>query len=197
MHCRSEGLYICLLHPGRFRYLSGWYSIHTWLISPIASLSLSLSPNNRKPSLLFSPSLPSPFFLPLSSTPGCHYPRRCFAAVLLWQVKTKALQLRRRNSRIDYLKQSAHVISTSRPRQTNSGPVYFLLPSLSSTLLSFSPLFPNWYGIHGWSATVISIHLFFSQHVTFAWHWFPNSGALAEDGIRLHCTQAPGGNNGC
>lgn len=58
----------------------------------------------------------------------------------------------------DYLKQSMHVISTSRPSQTNSI-LSFFSPSL---------LFPNWYGIHGWSATVISVSLFFSQHVTFA-----------------------------
>lgn len=60
--------------------------------------------------------------------------------------------------RADYLKQSMHVISTSRPSQTNSI-LSFFSPSL---------LFPNWYGIHGWSATVISVSLFFSQHVTFA-----------------------------
>lgn len=60
--------------------------------------------------------------------------------------------------RADYLKQSMHVISTSRPSQTNRI-LSFFSPSL---------LFPNWYGIHGWSATVISVSLFFSQHVTFA-----------------------------
>lgn len=67
--------------------------------------------------------------------------------------------------RADYLKQSMHVISTSDKQY----PQFFFPASL---------LFPNWYGIHGWSATVISVSLFFSQHVTFAGSGSQTTGLL-------------------
>lgn len=126
-------------------------------------------------SLLFSPSFLIPFF-PLCKTPGCHYPGRCFRSSPLMTSQHKSATTPEVEFRIHYLKQSMHVISTSRPRQTNSGPVFFLF--LSSPVLSLSLLFPNWYGIHGWSATVISIHLFFSQHITFAGTGSQTTGLL-------------------
>lgn len=89
-------------------------------------------------------------------------PPQMFRSSPLMTIQHKSSTTPEVEFRIDYQKQSTHVISTSRPSQTNSGPIlFFFLPT-------FSLLFPNWYGIHGWSATVISIHLFFSQHVTFA-----------------------------
>lgn len=75
--------------------------------------------------------------------------------------------------RIDYLRQSSHVISTSRPSQTNSGPSFFFFPPLFLFLL-----FHNWYGIRGRGATVISVPLFFSQHITFAGTGSQTTGLL-------------------
>lgn len=158
------------------------YSLHT---RASAQYPATLSVTTGCCLLPRPPDLSTYFFFPalhLSDTPGCHYPHRRFAPALLRQVNAMSSSSPEVEFKINHLKQSMRIISTPRPSYTNTGPLVVYLFFSSPPSLPFSLLFPNWCGIHGWSATVISIHLF----PTFAWLPFPCTTARAR-ARRLEC----------
>lgn len=123
MQCKTEGLYFFFsIAP----FLLVLYSIHTWVISHMHSLcnKRMLPGDSLSLPFIFSLSILSPHSHPRMSLPPQMFPRALMTS------QNKSSTTPEVKFRADYLKQSMHVISTSRPSQTNGilSFFFFFLP---------------------------------------------------------------------
>lgn len=131
MQCKTEGLcFFFSIAP----FLLVLYSIHTWVISHMHSLcnKRMLPGDSLSLPFIFSLSILSPHSHPRMSLPPQMFPRALMTS------QNKSSTTPEVKFRADYLKQSMHVISTSRPSQTNSILSFFFFLPLCYSLIGMA-----------------------------------------------------------